>query len=441
MASKRNLSSCSEPEVEIKKKNIQSTPNKIIMEDTTEGIIQHHVNIEREEAIENVKKNAPQWFGDVFDFMLKDLNRISEYAKQLTVYQAQCEKNNEEIQVLHKKVEELEKKNSALQDNILRLESYSRKNNLIIKGLSESGPNEDVTQRVIEFMSIHLKMAAPQEVILETAHRLGKPPHLQSKPVKKPRDIIVRFLRVADRDKAWNLRFNLKNTPYILGEDYPSGIQEKRRQLQPFFHMARKHPSVKKCQLNGDVLIINGSRYTVATVETLPFGLYSLSSVPTSEKKLQKREGTAFFGKNSFLSNFHYSPFEDNGHSFSTVEHYYQYRKALYFKDETTASTILHSHSPAQAKALSYQIQDYDEELWRSVAEQTMYNACSKKFQQNITLRTKLKGTRGLLVEANPKDNFFSCGLSIDDPNLDETLKWKGQNILGNILIKIRDSL
>ena len=78
MASERNLSSCSEPEIEIKKKNIQSTPIKI-MEDNTEDIIQHRINIERKEAIENVKKNAPQWFANVFDFMLKDLNRISEY--------------------------------------------------------------------------------------------------------------------------------------------------------------------------------------------------------------------------------------------------------------------------------------------------------------------------------------------------------------------------
>ena len=139
-------------------------------------------------------------------------------------------------------------------------------------------------------------------------------------------------------------------------------MQEKRRQLQPFFHMARKHPGVKKCQLNGDVLVINGTRYTVATLEALPFSLYNLSSVPTSEKKLQKCEGIAFFGKNSFLSNFHYSPFEDNGHSYPTIEHYYQYKKALYFQNETIASTILRSQSPAQAKALSYHIKDYDED-------------------------------------------------------------------------------
>ena len=156
--------------------------------------------------------------------------------------------------MLHKKVEELEK--SALQDNILRLESYSRKNNLIIKGLSESGPNEDVLQGVIEFMSIHLKMATPQEVIIETAYRLGKPPHLQNKAMKNQGTSLL--------DKAGNLRFNLRNTPYILGEDYPSGIQEKRRELQLFCHMARKHPSVKKCQHDGDVLVINGTREETA---------------------------------------------------------------------------------------------------------------------------------------------------------------------------------
>ena len=70
-----------------------------------------------------------------------------------------------------------------------------------------------------------------------------------------------------------------------------------------------------------------------------------------------------------------------------------------------------------------------------------MYNACIKKFQQNPELSKKLKKTSGILVEANPKDNFFSCGLSLQDPDLEMRTRWKGLNILGDILIKVRESL
>ena len=435
MASKRNLSSCSEPDTEYKKMNVQSTPGKI-SEDNFED-----VEYKRSEAIENVKQNAPEWFAAVFDFMLKDLNRISEYSKVVDSCKIQCDQNSADVKILQKRVEELERKNSALEESLIRLESYSRKNNLIIKGITETGPNEDVNKLVATFMTHNLKMPNGNEIVLQAAHRIGKPPHLLPKPVKKPRDIIVKFLKLCDRESAWRLRFSLKSTPYILSEDFPSIIQEKRRKLLPIFQFARRHPDVNRCHLNGDVLTINGQRYTVDTLDTLPASFSPSHCVNPCDKRLEKLSGTAFFGSQSFLSNFHPSPFRDNGNTFPTVEHYYQFKKAMYFQDENTASAILRCGTPKQAKGLSYQIRDYDETLWKSVAKQTMYNACIKKFQQNPELSKKLKKTSGILVEANPKDNFFSCGLSLQDPDLEMRTRWKGLNILGDILIKVRESL
>ena len=75
------------------------------------------------------------------------------------------------------------------------------------------------------------------------------------------------------------------------------------------------------------------------------------------------------------------------------------------------------------------------------MAAQNMLQACTKKNLQNRTLGDKLKQTEGILVEVNPKGNYFSCGLSLQDPNLDNQSMWKGQNILGDILIKVQVSL
>ena len=143
------------------------------------------------------------------------------------------------------------------------------------------------------------------------------------------------------------------------------------------------------------------------TLDSLPHGLNTANHGRCSEKRLQYCDGMVFFGRDSFLSNFHPCRIEEGNLTFLTVEHYFQYKKALYFQDERTASAIYKARSPAQAKALSYQIKDFDLELWKSVASQNMLKACTKKFQQNDELGQKLKETTGILVEANPKDTFF----------------------------------
>ena len=154
-----------------------------------------------------------------------------------------------------------------------------------------------------------------------------------------------------------------------------------------------------------------------------------------------KDGGVAFYGKNSFLSNFHPSPINDSGRTFPTAEHLFQYKKAVFFQDVQTSVEILHARTPNKAKALSYKIKDFVRELWEPVAIQTLYKACALKFQQNPDLAEKLRLTKGRIVEANPKDTLFSCGLKLQDPNISEPAAWKGRNELGLILCKIRDTL
>ena len=442
MALKRNLSSCSESDTECKKMNVQSTPSKITEEigDKDTGVTSSQLLQERENALATVKQNAPEWFTEAFDYILKDLNYTRECTLDMTSYKASCEENTKKLKQLESRVNCLEKKNRTLEDHILRLEDYSRRNILIIKGIPEDGPAENCNTVVKNFLNSKLKVPTVDNIDISSVHRLGKPPHMQPSPVKKPRNMILRLANLSDRDLIWKHRFNLKSTPFILNEDFSPLTQERRKQLQPYFIAARKHPSVKRCQLIRDCLMINGQRYTIDEIDSLPFGLSS-SNTSRAERRLTSIEGTAFFGSDSFLSNFHKSPIEEKQQTFSTVEHYYQYKKALYFNDQITANAILSSKTPNHAKALSYQIKDFDKDLWMSVAEQTMFNAVTKKFEQNPVLQKQLLSTSGLLIEANPTDTFFSCGLSLSDPNIEVSTSWKGLNILGKVLCKVRDNL
>ncbi len=69
-----------------------------------------------------------------------------------------------------------------------------------------------------------------------------------------------------------------------------------------------------------------------------------------------------------------------------------------------------------------------------------MFEACKVKFEQSPILMSFLHDTQNAkLVEANPKDTKWSCGLSLQDKDLFNENKWKGTNWLGLILTKIRD--
>ena len=372
MPTKRNLSSCSEPDCDLKRVNLQQTPNKIMPGSEMDDLATFQQNnARREEAIKELKENAPTWFSAVFDFIMKDFANISTQVNQV-------HENNHEIHHLKQKVTELEAKNQALETHVTKLEDYSRKPNLFIKGLPESGPKENVFELVSEFLCNSLQVPNGDKIGISNAHRLGKPPHLNPSSVKKSRDIIVRFEKVTDRELVWRHRFQLKGSPIMLFKDFCPATQEKRKQLQPYFHAARKHPQVSRCYLDRDALVVNGSKYNVETIQSLPFGL---SETNQPQKLLKDIPGVAFYGRESFLSNFHPSPIVDGGLTFQTVEHLYQYKKASYFNDTQTAKAILTANTPRQAKGLGYKIKDYDDALWSPVAVQNMHGACVLKFQ------------------------------------------------------------
>ena len=164
-------------------------------------------------------------------------------------------------------------------------------------------------------------------VRISVVHRMGKPPHLNPASLKKPRDIIVHFESISDRDLVWRNRFQLKNLPLILCEDFCNATEEKRKLLKPYFQEARRHSEVKKCFLNRDLLLINGTSYTADKMQSLPYGVKDIN---LSEKSLNDGR-TSFYGKNSFLRIFHPSPIHDASNNFPTVQHLYQYKKAIFF--------------------------------------------------------------------------------------------------------------
>ena len=120
-------------------------------------------------------------------FLLKDLDYLRNQSSRFEECNKKCDENSKSIDNLQKRVKELEWKNGQLQNWVNKFEDYSRKDNLIIKGIAETGPNENASEVAVDFFKDNLKVPEAHKIGINNAHRLGKPPHLIATKVKTPR--------------------------------------------------------------------------------------------------------------------------------------------------------------------------------------------------------------------------------------------------------------
>ena len=379
--------------------------------------------------------------------MRAELNTFKEFEKSLNYTEKLLQDSQQDINDLkvsvnevHKKcsgiVEELsicKKENISLHDRLLELDTYMRRENLKFSGiLEEKKEQTDVTQRKIrEFFSAQLGISDSDSIEFQRCHRLGS----RSDNGDKDRDIIIRFLRFEDRMKVWNKRRKLAGTKFFINEDFPVEIQQRRQKMLPVFKEARKRQ--KKVLLLGDKLILEGVRYTVDTLDRLPpeFQLTSLATKKTDHAIL-------FYGSYSFLSNFYPAKFNLDGKTFGNVEQYIQYQKAVHTGDVEIACGILNTDNPVKQHQYGRKLKPTQDQWNDQRAEMFMECAVKAKFQQNDALKKELLDTRNKnLVECNAYDKFWGIGLSMYNAVAMDRTKWKGQNKLGVILVKVRDDI
>lgn len=146
--------------------------------------------------------------------------------------------------------------------------------------------------------------------------------------------------------------------------------------------------------------------------------------------------------ENGYLSNWYPSVFALDGVTFSSMEQYMMYRKAVCFGDEKVAAKILATEGVAEIKAFGRLVSGYDESLWNGVRQIVVYEGLLAKFSQNPDLMEQLKYTgSAVLAECAVKDRIWGIGLSMHDPDRLEWAKWQGQNLLGYALMMVREKL
>jgi ribA/ribD-fused uncharacterized protein len=152
-------------------------------------------------------------------------------------------------------------------------------------------------------------------------------------------------------------------------------------------------------------------------------------------------EAFTFFWK-SRLSQWQHAPFVIGGIRFTHAEQFMMYAKALLFGDRDAANRILKAATPREQQAIGRTVQGFDEAVWIRFREGIVYDANYARFSQNPEQRELLFATGGTtLVEASPHDLVWGIGLAAEDPRASDRSQWRGLNLLGQALTRVREAL
>lgn len=333
----------------------------------------------------------------------------------------------------------LVEENTQLRKQCEHSDNYSRKDNLIIRGIKETeGENEDSCVVVRKFFieQLSLQKDVVDSMMFVRVHRLGQ------KSDKQIRPIIVRFEHYKDRTLVFEKRFSLKNSKYSLCEHFGGTMEYKRRKLYPILSAAKKSGNYeKKAYLNGDVLRINSRNYTVDDLDQLPADIHPKKlSQKTSADKLVFGGIHSDFNE---LSNYYKlkEAIVVKKYSYKTIEHGFQHIKAMHFKDYPCALRILGCTSPADAKKHGNDVKNFDVNTWNRLKKEVMLELLRKKFARTTELADVLVGTGDkTLVEAG-MSRSFAIGIPLHSPQIFNETAWKGDNLLGKCLVQIRNEL
>ena len=331
---------------------------------------------------------------------------------------------------LENRVKELEMENRALKEKLEKQEIYSRKDNVKVIGLRET-EGENCEQALLGILQKYCPNFNDRTFI--RVHRLGKKAQTGERP------IIARFHHYKDKIILQTLmhRIFIENGISII-DDFPPEIEKARRILLPILKAAKSvaPQSGPKPRLVDDKLYIQGVKYTTGDLHKLPKRLRPEAIfTPSNEGK------TAFFTKLSPLSNHYPCKFTCKGESYNCTEQYIMTMKATQFNDQATVRRVKAEKDPIRMKQMGKSILGFDKQTWYSVVEEKTTEGVYAKFSQNPELKKFLLETEtNLILEASP-DRYWGVGKKLKDRDLWDQRRWTGKNVMGNILMNVRDRL
>lgn len=158
---------------------------------------------------------------------------------------------------------------------------------------------------------------------------------------------------------------------------------------------------------------------------------------------MRETEKFVFFWETADIySNWHPSKFEMQGNQFVNSEQAMMYEKAKLMGDLNIMEKVLQTKNPKDIKALGRQVTPWNEDLWQKHRLEIVTKVCLAKFRTNPDMAQKLKNTGGkIIVEASPYDKVWGIGMKDNEEGVENPANWKGLNLLGEALMKVRAML
>lgn len=160
---------------------------------------------------------------------------------------------------------------------------------------------------------------------------------------------------------------------------------------------------------------------------------------------MEKVTDTHVYFWNGELSNkYQKAPFDYKGKRFQNSEQAFMWEKAMQFGDDHTANLILERSNPKVIYDLGKVVNGYDDKEWKSIKfeVQCMINYAKFTFPANQSLQDLLLGTEDkTIVYCDPYNEQWGIGLHWKDTTIEDESNWKGENLLGKALMKVRDQI
>lgn len=132
--------------------------------------------------------------------------------------------------------------------------------------------------------------------------------------------------------------------------------------------------------------------------------------------------------------------FKENGKEFTSCEQYMMYNKAILFNDLEVANRIINIRNVKQIKQLGREVKNFDNKIWDDNKFDIVVKGNLLKFNQNPNFKRELYRLKDKeFVEASPVDRIWGIGLHYDDDLVLDRKNWKGQNLLGKAINKVKE--
>ena len=340
---------------------------------------------------------------------------------------------------LQENCNQIHQENQRLKTRLIAVENKLLENNIILQGVPDQAwEQSDVTrEKALTAISTiangdtdQKKMEIVRKIGIKNIRRVGNFSNYRHRP------ICIEFISKCSADFLYEKRRKLEKGIYV-DRDYNIETERDRRKLKLILRKAKEYEDLRsKSKMEGNKLIIRGKTYTVGNLDQLPDRLQG-HNVSSSTNQ----ETYGFFGELNPLSNFHACEFDVNGFTYHSSEQYIQAKKAEYFGAVETKKDILNSETASECKDLAKSIDNYDSESWNKIAREKCEPGILEKFTQNPRLGNFLISTGNKKILECSYDKVWGIGVPLKDKDCLKEDKWNGENLLGEILMSIRDKL